>query len=655
MSQVINKFIAPGVDASKLADGSVSNTEFQYLNGVTAPIQTQLDDLALASGGINYITNYTADKDTVGWATYADAAQSRPVDGTGGTANITWTRSTSTPLRGVGKFVLTKDAVNRQGQGVSYDFTIDRADLAKPLQISFDYELISGTFNGSTDPATDSDIIVYIYDVTNNALIEPAGRLIEPIITGQTYRYRGTFQTSSNSTSYRLILHTATNSASAYTLGFDDFYVGPQVVSNGAVVTDWQSYTPTISGFGTPTNVSFFFRRVGDSIEIKGDFTSGTTTATAASITLPSGLTIDANKALTNFGGFYGYSLRSNSGATTRKRSSMQANSTTGNLVYFANDDNTASGSPGTALLGANYCVAGELISVFITNLPIQGWSSNVQVSSDTDTRVVSFVGRVGPQSLTGNTTNVSTSSVLKDSHGAWNGSVYTVPVSGDYEVSAFLYSVTASFSYAVWIDGSAYAWLSYSGIGNGGSNGRAILPNLKAGQQISIRSNVNTSLQNDTLQTINISRISGPSQIAASETVAGYANHSWAQNITNGLPYTTLTGWTTISDTHGIFNAANGVLTVNRSGFIDLSFTFSFAPNGTGSRALIIAVNDTVELGLVETQGFSGSAVGLKTGVSAYPVKAGDTIKFKVFQSSGGNLTPQAEDRRNTVSWRIY
>ena len=31
------------IDASKIADGSVSSTEFQYLNGVTSDIQTQLN------------------------------------------------------------------------------------------------------------------------------------------------------------------------------------------------------------------------------------------------------------------------------------------------------------------------------------------------------------------------------------------------------------------------------------------------------------------------------------------------------------------------------------------------------------------------------------------------------------------------------------
>lgn len=35
--------VASGIDAAKLADGTVSNTEFQYLNGVSSAIQTQLD------------------------------------------------------------------------------------------------------------------------------------------------------------------------------------------------------------------------------------------------------------------------------------------------------------------------------------------------------------------------------------------------------------------------------------------------------------------------------------------------------------------------------------------------------------------------------------------------------------------------------------
>lgn len=40
---VTNAKVATGIDAVKLADGSVTNTEFQYLGGVTSDIQTQLD------------------------------------------------------------------------------------------------------------------------------------------------------------------------------------------------------------------------------------------------------------------------------------------------------------------------------------------------------------------------------------------------------------------------------------------------------------------------------------------------------------------------------------------------------------------------------------------------------------------------------------
>jgi hypothetical protein len=41
-----------GLDATSIADGSVSNTEFQHLNGVTSAIQTQLDSKATTAFAI---------------------------------------------------------------------------------------------------------------------------------------------------------------------------------------------------------------------------------------------------------------------------------------------------------------------------------------------------------------------------------------------------------------------------------------------------------------------------------------------------------------------------------------------------------------------------------------------------------------------------
>lgn len=57
------------------------------------------------------------------------------------------------------------------------------------------------------------------------------------------------------------------------------------------VVTAWQGYTPTFQGFGTPTNVEFEWRQNGESVEIRGKFTSGTPTAVEARVGLPAGLT----------------------------------------------------------------------------------------------------------------------------------------------------------------------------------------------------------------------------------------------------------------------------------------------------------------------------------------------------------------------------
>jgi hypothetical protein len=60
--------------------------------------------------------------------------------------------------------------------------------------------------------------------------------------------------------------------------------------------TDWTSYTPTITGFGTAATVTFKWRRVGDTLEVFGGWANGTVAASQASITLPSGCTIDSTK-----------------------------------------------------------------------------------------------------------------------------------------------------------------------------------------------------------------------------------------------------------------------------------------------------------------------------------------------------------------------
>jgi hypothetical protein len=57
---ITNAKVASGIDAVKIADGSVSNTEFQYLDGVTSSIQTQLNSKVTATTGDIQLTSFAA-------------------------------------------------------------------------------------------------------------------------------------------------------------------------------------------------------------------------------------------------------------------------------------------------------------------------------------------------------------------------------------------------------------------------------------------------------------------------------------------------------------------------------------------------------------------------------------------------------------------
>lgn len=225
-----------------------------------------------ASGGINYISaNPGAETNTTGWATYSNTAQNVPVNATGGSATgLTFSRSTSTPLVGNGQFSMVQtNSTNIQGKGVSYDFTIDPGYKASVLGVSFNYNA-SSTFipsDGFTAPLNDSttstntgnsDVEVFIYDITNTALI-PVTPAVIKANGSSNFTFAGTFQTASNSTSYRLALHVAKNSANAtgWTFLYDNVFVGPLAGGSAAGVVGPTVQKITSTGsftYTTPTN-----------------------------------------------------------------------------------------------------------------------------------------------------------------------------------------------------------------------------------------------------------------------------------------------------------------------------------------------------------------------------------------------------------------
>jgi hypothetical protein len=194
---------------------------WQYSNGNWAEIGGG------GQGGINYLAGDNSDAENgIGdWVTYADAAGENAVDGTGGTAlGVTLTQNTTDPLRETADFKFSKDAADRQGEGASVDFTIDNADKAQKLTISFDYDASNANY-------ADDDIRIAIYDVTNSNLIRVNGEDLK----GGKGTHLAQFQTAADSTSYRLIIHQSSTNATAYDVYLDNISVGPQERLQGLI------------------------------------------------------------------------------------------------------------------------------------------------------------------------------------------------------------------------------------------------------------------------------------------------------------------------------------------------------------------------------------------------------------------------------------
>ena len=82
------------------------------------------------------------------------------------------------------------------------------------------------------------------------------------------------------------------------------YYFPPasKIYSQASQDYDWTAYTPTFTGFGTvsPASSQCFHKRDGSDLSVSCSFATGTTTAVLASMTLPSGLSIDSNKIVEN-------------------------------------------------------------------------------------------------------------------------------------------------------------------------------------------------------------------------------------------------------------------------------------------------------------------------------------------------------------------
>ena len=538
------------------------------------------------------------------------------------------------------------------GQGWSFPFTIDSTDQAKVLQFSCDYNVSSvfSSADGITAPnvggAGDSDKEFFAWDVTNSVLIP-----IQPqVITAKgsnNFAFKGTFQTNSNSTSYAILCFgsKAELNTTGYQLKLDNLICGPQSLAYASPVTDWVTFTPTGS-WTANTTYTGYWRRIGDSMECDVTVaTSGAPTSASLTINVPNA-TIDTNKlssSATDGSVILGVATVLD-GATANYPASVKYNSSTSVSIRVEAAGGTySSDSTVTQAVPITFGASDKVHLRFL--VPILGWGSSTLMSNDANTRVLSvYSNGVTPTgTLNGSWNNIIYGTLQKDTHSAYNTTtgVFTAPFSAFYNVEA---TIEVAGTYAV----NNYAAVGYA------KNGSTVLglpeyaqvatltrlnPKfvhqvfLSAGDTFAFQSNSNATGPSYTAtfgSAFAISAISGPSAVAATESVNFMYGHAAATAVTS---ITTIAFDTKTKDSHNA--VSSGVFTCPSSGMYHFDAVIAI-------KGATFALNDLVQVDLVQAGSASvtRSVKGyVAAAVTQYPVTlaaelnllVGDTVQVKV------------------------
>jgi len=147
-----------------------------------------------------------------------------------------------------------------------------------------------------------------------------------------------------------------------------NFMFTPQ--SSGGIITDWVAYTPTFTGFGTVSAVGFYSRRVGQTLEVRGNFGSGVSTATAAKMTVgfngtSANVTIDTTNVASTACGVFAV------GATGQFPSMILYPASNDTTVSFGKSSATT--NPVAAANADTIAGTGQSVQIFFT-VKIVGW-----------------------------------------------------------------------------------------------------------------------------------------------------------------------------------------------------------------------------------------------------------------------------------------
>lgn len=193
-----------------------------------------------------------------------------------------------------------------------------------------------------------------------------------PALTG---KYTTTFDDVSTNLYYELRI---VRTAGTGNLNLANIVIGPGIQPLGAAIDKWYSYTPTFSaGWGTVTNISTFYRRVGSEMEIQVYATSGTTAGSVATMTIPTGFTIDTsamkNSTASGESNVVGVGFMDATGTFI----ALANNNTSANVIGFTGGTTTNAFQNGSTIFNSS-----KNFSIFI-RIPIAEWTATVNIAQN--------------------------------------------------------------------------------------------------------------------------------------------------------------------------------------------------------------------------------------------------------------------------------
>ncbi len=224
--------------------------------------------------------------------------------------------------------------------------------------------------------ASGRDQYVWVYAIDNAGTVELAVSGVKPFDDGSIASTSGVgtgsddgatlySTTTRSNVAIRLIGRMKSNQAAAGTwaTAISEITLDPRPVPTD---TEWASYTPTIVGMGTATNVAFQWRKKGPNVEIRGNFTAGKISGSTATISNPSGVTSAGSSLIPSI--MLAGTMVHAAANTQNSYVLIQASATVMNLSTQSSGDGGLNTATGTRFFSSTaYSV--------LASFPVVGWS----------------------------------------------------------------------------------------------------------------------------------------------------------------------------------------------------------------------------------------------------------------------------------------